>query len=500
MQELGKIKPDIFKWICLLCAIPALLPVYPAMVDVPQHAALIGGIKGIIDHSWGFADLFEIQVFTPYLFGYGLILGLSYLVGVVWATKLIIAAACVLLPLTAAHFLSAAGVASIFRWPLMVMPFGFAYDWGFLNFIVALPLGFLFLTSVLKWRGNGGARQCIVVVLWLHALFFAHLLVMGVFGVVAAILLSAPWQGIRHWIRRVAPLTSVVPAALAWMYWTSAASDQPVDAVQWVLGWHRIPQGLAMMVTSPLIMPGVASAILIFSLPFLMGYRPSRSLAAWGGFAFFILWMLFFPNYVFGNFFSYQRFATVGIPLYFLMFQGGATGKAIRRELAFCSVLVVPMSLVGWHTIRATIFDREAAGYREVMQSAEADSRLLYMALDPYSRGSAAPTFLHFAGWYQAEMGGFSELTFARFWVTPLRFRDRSVSSIELGFEWYPQYMNWERHRGHLYDYVLVRSAADQTAGMMALSHCQLRLVANSGAWWLYGRSGLEACPGTPVP
>src|SRR5690606_37201955 len=111
---------------------------YPPMVDVPQHAAQIASLKAMIfNGSWPFSELFEIQLFTPYWIGYGIVMGLSVPFGIVLATKLVVAAAQSLFVWAAARFCRRMGVPSLALWPLLILPFGFSYQWGFLNFIVA---------------------------------------------------------------------------------------------------------------------------------------------------------------------------------------------------------------------------------------------------------------------------------------------------------------------------------------------------------------------------
>lgn len=485
-----------FALACLLCALPVMIAHYPPMVDVPQHAAMIAGVKGVVHGEWKFADMFEVNFFTPYLLGYSLIQALSYLTGVLWATKIVVALACVGMPLAAGRLMVRAGINPILRWPLLALPFGFAYDWGFLNFIVALPFGFLFLSSVLAWREARGAGRWIHVACWLHFLFFAHLLVAGFFAVIAALLLSRPWRSLADWTCAVAPLLSVVPTVLTWLLWSMGQSKQVGDPVQWLVGWDRVPSALVMMVASPAALPGIAVAFLFLLLPWMMGLRPGRSLAHWGPFAFFSIWMMLFPNYVFGNLFSYQRFGILGVPIYYLMFQSPAAARQsfVRIPVLGMACVLVSLMMIVWHGIRASVFDREASGYREVMAHAQPGGRLLYLALDRGSATASAPLFMHFAGWYQAENNGLAELSFAKFWVTPLKFRIASDSAIELGFEWHPEALDWDRERGDRYDYVLVRSRVDHTEGLRSISRCSLRLLSQVDEWWLYERSGLASC------
>jgi hypothetical protein len=63
----------LFLSACLLCGLPVWLPYYPPMVDLPQHAAQVTLLLNIGKPGFPFSDLFHLNLFTPYLLGYGLI-------------------------------------------------------------------------------------------------------------------------------------------------------------------------------------------------------------------------------------------------------------------------------------------------------------------------------------------------------------------------------------------------------------------------------------------
>jgi hypothetical protein len=72
-------------------------------------------------------------------------MALSVPFGIVMAVKLIVAGSLSLFVWAAARFCIRMGVPSVWIWMLLVLPYGVAFQWGFLYFIVAAPLGFLFL-------------------------------------------------------------------------------------------------------------------------------------------------------------------------------------------------------------------------------------------------------------------------------------------------------------------------------------------------------------------
>ena len=80
----------LFLLACLLCGMPVWLPQFPPMVDLPQHAAQVVLLLNLDKPGFPFSELFHLNLFTPYLLGYGLIAAFTPVLGIVAACKLII--------------------------------------------------------------------------------------------------------------------------------------------------------------------------------------------------------------------------------------------------------------------------------------------------------------------------------------------------------------------------------------------------------------------------
>lgn len=482
----------LFALACVLCTLPLWVGHYPPMADIPQHAAQIAAIKGLLQGDWPFAELFELRWFTPYWLGYGLVLALSFAIGVLPSLKLVLALSMAALPWSAVRFCRKAGVDARLTWLLLLMPFGFAYYWGFLSFMVAMPLGFLFLSSALDLREKTDGRIWLKMALWVHALFFAHLLIAAFCCIVAGLMLVSPWQGIRSWLRRVSPLFAVLPVALLWLATTLTDSAQANEPVQWGLRLAmRLQYFLPRMIGSPDVPVVSLLGLLILALPFLAGSRFATSPGRWLPFAFYIVFELFFPVSIMGNSFTASRFGVFGVPLYLLCFVPVHSSVA-NTQPRHPNRLVGPLAaaiailMLGWHTLRASIIDIQSKGYSEVVARADPGKRMLSLIFQHGSMASSAPVFMHFPAWYQAEHNGLTEPSFARAYAIPLQFRDRAGSAIEQGFGWRPDIFDWEWHHGERYDYFLTRSGADPGAWLIGKSGCRLRLVSRSGQWRLY--------------
>src|SRR5262249_12558452 len=125
----------------LLATIPVWIPTFPPMTDLPQHGAQIALLREMLQPGFAFASYFSLNWFTPYLFGYLLVYVLVPIPGMVAACKLVISLALMALPLSTALVMTETGTDR--RWALLAIPamYGFSYQWGFLNFLVAAPIG-----------------------------------------------------------------------------------------------------------------------------------------------------------------------------------------------------------------------------------------------------------------------------------------------------------------------------------------------------------------------
>lgn len=485
-----KISQDrFFLLACLLCGLPVILPLYPAMVDVPQHAAQIAALKSLLGGSaWAFSDMFELKLFTPYWLGYGLVMILSTLVDVVLAMKVVVAGAQCLFVWAAAQFCIRMKMPSEWKWLFLILPFGFAYQWGFLNFIVSAPFGFLFLTQVLRYREDASRASFLKTILWVHFLFFAHFLIAAFFCAIAIVLMADPWKGFRSWLVRSLPIFSVLPVTMVWLVVGFISAPEARGGIVWLIGMNRLTEFLPSLVSSP--QPGLGQLIggLSLLLPFAVGARPKPSVLAWMPFALYAVWMFAVPHVLGGNFFTYQRFGLFGLPLYFLGFELKDNSWNRNYRAVSFGLALVALSLVGWHMVRAMIFDAEVQGYKAVMSKAEPGKRILMLAFDSASQASNAPLHLHSAGWYQAERGGLAEFSFARFWGMPIRYKSNAPSGIYSGFEWYPGSLDWQQHRGELFDYFLVRHPLNASEWLREKSGDTIRLVEKNGEWQLYGK------------
>ena len=499
-----------------IATIPIWISTFPPMVDLPQHAAQISLLRHLGDPGFRFTEAFHVNWFTPYLLGYLLVLALAPLGGILLSIKIVIAASLVSFSVATAILLRESSADT--RWALLSIPglYGFAYQWGFLNFLVAAPVGLLFLALVMRHARRPTTRTYLTVGVLLVFLFFCHAMTCVFFGSIAGLYLLREVSGFRKALVRISPMTLVVPVMLAWglktldnplahrsvlldLGWMSSAnmyySGNALWAPMTAWGWGRTAGFLPRLLG---VHPGLLAllfGLLLFALPFAFGLRPVRRAAAWLPFAFCLAVLLFLPERLFGTDFTFERFTLFALPLFLVGWTGAP--RAERARLLWPTLILVVgfwTTYVSWQTL---VYEREAGGFTQVLARMEPGERALSLIFHPNSEASIAPSFLHYPAWYSALKGGVVDPSFAWTHVELVQYRPeaRPVAGV-FGFEWNPQAFEWSTYQGERYRYFVARSPVDLGWSLFHAAPCRIDLVIHAGEWWLYERTS----PGASIP
>jgi len=475
-----------FFWACCLCVLPILIPTYPPMVDIPQHAAQIESIKNIWKNNWDYAHLFQITYLIPYWFGYLCCIILSLFFGPIWSVKFVIAIAAVSLPWFSWKFLEFYQQPKQLRWLLLILPFGFAYDWGFLNFFVSIPLGFFVLSKILSCNEMDSRKFYLKNILWMHLLFFAHILTAAVFCMIASFLMLNPWKGIKNLFCRMLPQISVLPILALYIYF-NISSDNTDLPIYWDMGWHRILNLPGYFTGLGYFIPSLVVTLVFLASPFVLKCKLRKDFVYFLPFILYLLIMMISPNFIMGNAYNYNRFGFIGYPLYLLMFSSERIVTQEKNNYSIAAVFfVVSFFIIGFYSFRAFVFDEESEDYRRTIAVADPGKRMLIFVIDRYSAISGeTPFYLHFPSWYQAETKGLVDFSFASMYQV-IEYRSKKSHPVGPGFEWMPLSFDWDKHRGDNYDYFIFRSYRNPTSWIQERSRCNVELVSQNGTWWLF--------------
>jgi len=509
---------SVSRWILLAASLAAVLPVwiapYPPMTDLPQHAAQIALLHQLRNPPFAYAGMFRINWFTPYLFGYLLIYVLTPLFGIAASCKLAISFFLAGFPLATGLLISSVELDPF--WAILSIPcaYGFAYQWGLLNFLIAAPFGICFLWFVMRGSQRFSLFAAIGFAISAIVLFFCHALICALFGLCAVLYILGTQQSLKAATLRLLPLSAVVPIALLWLHKAranSSAQDPIFGDWNWLTTEEQYYQSLSQELHFHLPywgrLPGFTSnllglfpswfhlaiAVTLFALPLCAGYRIHDRWVRRLPIVLCLAILLFCPSKVLGTDYIYQRFTMFAVPLYLLALRppSGFTTRSVAIKSA--AILMVA-GLVTAAVARAVTFRREAQGFQDALALMVPGQRALSLVFDHGDGVSIAPTFLHFPCWYTAEGHGLVDPSAAVFLPELVLYRPGAApQAVLVDFEWDPSEFNWQEYSAGQYRYFIVRSQEDLTATLFSSVPCPVDLLLHQEKWWLYQRGA--ACP-----
>jgi hypothetical protein len=501
----------------LFATVPVWLPTFPPMTDLPLHAAQVASLGAMLHGGVPGDSPFYINWFTPYLAGYLLVYAVSSVVPIVIACKIVIAAAIAALPIATALLMTETGTDR--RFALLVIPamYGFAFHWGLLNFLVAAPIGLVFLWLTLRQARRPSAGGAIGLAVAINALFFCHAMTCLFFGAIgtAIMVLRASTPVIAA--RRLLPLASVVPVMIAWGTRTieNPLARQPVDwDLNWLItsqgyygfsaawttpggfGWGRILGILPRLLG---VVPGMLAAILgvtLFVIPWRAGARLTPRYELWAPIVVCLATLLFAPSTLFGIALTFQRFTLFVVPFLLIMLSPAPAGRRWPRWL-WPACALVAAGWIAFVSANAIRFEKEAEGFPEIVARMEPGERVLSLIIDRDSTTAIAPVFLHFPSWYAALRGGIVDPSVAGTHVQLVLFRPGFESAARLsdGFEWHPAQFESGRFDVPPHRYFVVRTSRDPTTWVRRGAACPVHVVHQVNRWWLFESD--RSCVGT---
>ena len=473
-------------WLCFLaCGAATLLPLWlveflPA-TDLPQHYAQIALWQQYDAGAGG--DVYWLNWFTPYLFGYSLVRLVAFAVPIEAAFRVVLSAYVIALPLAMYAWLAALGRPRELALLAFPAAFGFSFQWGFFNYTCALPVALFFLAYGERHLLQPTRRSAAGLALFSVLLFFAHVMILAGCGVLLAC---------RAVVRRgiLGGLVALCPAALGallvppWMMLIRANHPAARTSAMGWEGWERLLQ-------LPTRMFGVEGdtwakalgialvAWVLVSFAIARSREHTRFLVP----AAALLLYAAMPSWTMDTYFLAQRFAVV-FALTLVPALAWPTGR-VARGVALGLLVLLVAAWDGLQLSRFRGFDEEARGLSDVLAKAEPGRSMLGLMYERESAHIAPSPFLHAPAYYQARKGGVIGFSFAVFFPELVRFRPGMAPQMTPNVEWDPGRFDW--NTDGWYQYYLVRTTKAPGARLArAIQSKRVQLVAQSGAWSLY--------------
>jgi len=491
-------------------------------LDMPQHLGLANALARYGDPSTGFARYYELdRAVDPYWGYYALVWVLSHAVPLELASKLVLAAWAISLPLSVGFALRCLG--RDWRWAVFALPLVWHENlfFGFTTFLVSMPLFFvavgLFARELSAERSRRGRAALLGVVA--AAVFLSHVQTYLLLGLAAVALALVEGRGPRLALARARAFLPSLALFLAWFLPNFAGAGHPVPlahtacyrsfgslgdlgavfepkaetlarAPERIWGMYADGSGLAL---------GAGYLLLLALSAALAGWPDSDTAAEGlvpgreGGFraalrarrgellaVLSLACYLLLPAQVAGQWYLNARFLIFAALLAPAFLAARARGGR-RLLLAGAAALALVSDANAARKVAA--FQREVEGFASLVERMSPGGRALGLVFDRASAaGIRLPVFVHFASYYQALRGGDVGFSFVGLPSIPLRYR-AGAQAPHPG-EWAPQDFRWES-MGPRYDYFLLRGVPVGDAARLA-EHAER--VGEGGGFTLYRR------------
>lgn len=488
------------------------------LCDFAQHAGQVALLRDLLAHQSPWASIIRVNFFTPYLIGYGLTLLLSYLMPISIALKVVVT--CAYLGFVACSMLLRRHFGSDERLDWLAVPsfFGFAFLWGFVTYLVAAPIGFLFILLADRYAAAPSRRRAAGLFALGIVLFFSHGLIFLFACAVGLLALRIRHERLSIVARHIGPY--VLLGMLSVCYAIATYERDPLLALKsylphpiWGLPFARPFNFLRMplvadqnILTEPLF---AVFSLFMFLTPWLLGDRVNKlTRSAIAPFLVVVGVFLYVPSVAMKTAFLYERFALFVLPTYALMFRAAQPASSdvivhrasrptwrIPETAVMVTLAVCCWSVLGVQAVRMERFAAESAPFETILDAMEPGQRALSMVFQTNSEAFNNPwSYTHYPLWYQAERHGFVDMNFAWFLPQIARFRPGKTPAVRPSWEFTPETFNWKRDGGRNYRYFIVRDAMPLPAGFFANAECDVQLVRTAAEWSLYER---KSCAGS---
>jgi hypothetical protein len=219
------------KWLLpslwLVLTIALLVPVWGQrmlpLFDTPSHLALARAWHSFSDPAYGIARHYSLSIEpVPYLFYYGVIHLLMYVVPIEIAHKLVLSIYLIAFPLSVAFLARAAG-----RNPwmaLLAFPLAYSRAWGygFIAYLLGIVCGIMAFAYLIRYTRSGATKDILGFFLAITSTYFFHILPWAVVALssgISVLVARTPWR------RVLAAAVATVPCS-ALLVWSSILSTE----------------------------------------------------------------------------------------------------------------------------------------------------------------------------------------------------------------------------------------------------------------------------------
>ncbi len=449
------------------------------MVDLPQHAAQLSIWVHQGDPLFAEPGRFLVNWRTPYLGAYLVARVFALGLGVVPALKLTIGCSVVLHLCAFWRLVVKLGYS---RWlGLLGLPLalGYGFQWGFISFIGALPLGLFAIYWALCHREAPSWRSGAWLALTLCATLATHGFLLGMTMTVAGPLLL---RGGGRFLARVTPLAAPLLLSCVWLMPGSAGRS--IGYTIWDPRVRELVQvpGLMLGASGADHAASVCGVLVLLLLAACLG-RPRRQPEWFLPLGCMLLGFCLFPLMLGGFGPLHPRFVAFMVPTLLIAFEARPTPRVPALPRLVSALCVLWLAVFGG---RLVAFTRETQPIADFVSRMPSGLSVRPIVFDRLSQAvPQLPALIHLSAYYAAEKGGRQGYSFAMYPTSAVVYAPGVVPTMGSGAEWQPE---WFSAASELDSYAvfLVGSARDRTLELFQERAGEVRLAFHEGNWWAY--------------
>jgi hypothetical protein len=408
-----------------VCALVALavpwLHEYPAGIDLPEHAHLFQVLAHYFDPKTAYRVFYFYEFYTPYAVLYMLAMLFAKIGGALFAVKVLISLCVLMTPAAMTRWLRAIGGEPSLGVLGFAVVFGFGYLWGFLSFVMSIPISFLYLGTLAHLLDRptwAGRLKCAVLAI---VLFFTHGIAFGftmIVGGIACLLRRGPVKTMAFDVLHFIPAVLViVPWRLKHHGVTSAPFSEPPTVERFTTLFSGATSAQADFVPAVCVLAAVCLFVAV-GRPTL-SYRPIRLLP----FAFALLGLFTIPEWVSDTWLVGSRFVQFVYCFGLGAFDFHSPSPDGRRLRAVAAGIVL-VALSTFH-YRMGVFNRELGSLKELEAMIPPGEDVRFFLGDDTSDAFGEGALHNVVAWITAEQGGFLAEDSSMYFQIPLQKRHK---------------------------------------------------------------------------
>lgn len=475
------------------------LSAHPPMIDIPQHAAQVALLLDFVNHDTQRLSPFYINYFTPYLLGYGLWCALGLVLPLATALKLLLTVSFWCFVLAGVSLRRQCKADARLDWMMLPTFFGFAFEWGFLTFLISAPLGILFIGQAMRYANELNLTRGFTLFVAGLILFYCHGLIFIMCLAAGGLLSLAKTRAPKELISLLLPYLALTPLPIT--YFIVAQANPTTNQFDYAtnLHWSWQLDRILQFIVFPWGAEHSLSIKIIGTLalftPLLLGCRINKNKQSFIPLSLVALIWLSVPHFAMKTAFLYERFALFILPFYALIFTNSIKNNnqpifrtsTLTKKISPWILATIVISFMAMNALKFIAFNKESRDFKQLITKAPEGKRALALILDRESEAArSSHMYVHYASWYQAENRGVVDFSFAWFAPQPVRYRLDSLPKIKPGFEWDAKNFSWKKHNGQLFDLFLVRSNKPPSMAIFKNPDCVIEHIATSGSWHAY--------------